>query len=58
MCIKFVLNFGGQAIKQTRNVMSDAWVGAAFVYWEAMQIRATSCIIIMNLIIQSKKSAK
>ena len=51
VCIESVFNFGGQAIKQTRDVMSDARVYAAFVYWEAMQVRATSCIIIMNLVI-------
>ena len=51
VCFESVFNFGGQAIKQTRNLMSDPRVCAAFVHWEAMQIRATSCIIIMNLII-------
>ena len=58
VCIKSFFNFDGQAIKQTRNVISDAWVCAAFVYWEAMQIHATSCIIIMNLIIWCKKVGK
>ena len=51
VCIESVFNFGGQAIKQTRNIMSDARVCAAFVYWEAMQVCATYCIIIMNLVI-------
>ena len=45
VCIESVFNFRGKAINQTRNVMSDARVCAAFVYWEAMQIRTTSCII-------------
>ena len=40
VCIESVFNFGGQAIKQTRNVMSDARVCVAFVYLEAMQVRA------------------
>ena len=48
---RICFNFGGQAIKQTRNVMSDARVCVAFVYWEAMQVHATTCIINMNLVI-------
>ena len=58
VCIESVFNSGGQAIKQTRDVMSDARVCAAFVYWEAMQVRATYCIIIVNLVIWCKKVGK
>ena len=58
MCVKPIFNFNGKAVKQIRNVMPDPSIRAAFIYWETMQIRASSCVVIMNLITQGEKISK
>ena len=43
MCVKPIFNFNGQTVKQIRNVMSDAYIRAAFIYWEADQSYFLCC---------------
>ena len=58
VCVKFVFNFNGPTNKHIRNIKPNASIRVAFTYWETMQIRISSCVVIRNLIIQGKEISK